>query len=247
MFLKGSTAFMNQRTWAQTALYILGCEFIQGKVYQEQWTARHNWSWFENWHLKMVEQKLIENPPPFPQVTDVESNSTNTGTMAKLKDLLSAYLGKLLACVTDSESFLKSELADKMFMLKENIQDEFNFEQLKDVYQEVLAIDLSSKDSTVPLSREEMEIADDAGTLLVTFIRGEGTMKPFDVFNTRVQDLHSVCVTAVPRLRASQNYNNPGVIKEFVHHALDILGHVKKAISVYNDIMDIAEAKFADK
>ena len=86
-----------------------------------------------------------------------------------------------------------------------------------------------------------MEIADDAGTLLVTFILGDGTMKPFDIFNTRVQDLHSVCVTAVPRLRASQNY------KELVHHALDILEHVKKAISVYNDIMDIAEAKFADK
>jgi len=242
-FVKDSASVMDQQTWSQTALYILGCEFVQGMMFQEQWTARHNWAWFEKWDSKMRQQNLIPNPPPFPTVDPVEASSTNPGTMAKLKGLLSLYLGELLACVKDSEGFLKSDLADKMFKIKENIQEELNFEQFNDVYNEVLSADMSASDSNVPLSREEMEIADDAGTLLITFIRGDGTTKPIDVFDERVQDLHSVCLTAIPRLRASQDVENPAVIKELVPHALDVLEHLENAIRVYNDTMSIAQAR----
>jgi hypothetical protein len=108
----------------------------------------------------------------------------------------------------------------------------------------VLSADMSAADSTIPLSREEMEIADDAGTLLITFIRGDGTTKALDVFDERVQDLHSVCITAIPRLRASQDMDNPSVIKELVPHALDVLEHLENAIRVYNDTMAVAQQRF---
>ena len=242
-FVKDSASVMDQQTWSQTALYILGCEFSQGLLYQEQWTARHNWSWFEKWHKKMLEQKLVPGAPPFPQVDPVEASSTNPATMAKLKQMLTAYLGELLACVKDTEGFLNSELADKMFKIKDNIQEQVNFDEYQDAYESVLSADMSAADSTVPLSQDEMQIADDAGTLLIAFIRGDGTTKAIDIFDPRVQDLHSVCLTAIPRLKASQDVENPMVIKELVPHALDVLEHLENALRIYNDTMAAAQTK----
>jgi len=244
VFVKDSVLVLDQQTWSQTPLYILGCEFSQGMMYQEQWTARHNWMWFQKWHKKMMEQGLVSGAPPFPEVETAEAESTNEATMMKLKTKLSIYLGEMLSRVSDSESFLKSELADKIFKIKDNIQEELNFQDFQDVYQEVLSADMSASDSSVPLTREEMEIADDAGTLLITFIRGDGTTKPIDVFDERVQDLHSVCLTAIPRLRAStQGLDNPNVIQDLIPHAFDVLEHLDNAIRVYNDTMSIAQGR----
>ncbi|KAH9260285.1 hypothetical protein BASA81_001455 [Batrachochytrium salamandrivorans] len=243
-FVKDCASVMDQQTWGQTALYILGCEFTQGMIYQEQWTARHNWTWFEKWHKKAVEVGLLPaGGPAFPKVEAVEATSTNPTTMNKLKDLLSKFLGELFASIKDSETFLNHELSDKMFKIRDNVQQELDFEAYQQIYKEVLSADMSSADSTVPLTREEMEIADDAGTLLITFIRGDGTTKAIDVFDERVQDLHSVCVAAVPRLRASQDVENHLVILELVPHALDVLEHLEKCLSVYNDTLSIAQNK----
>lgn len=243
-FVKDCVTVMDQQTWSQTALYILGCEFMQGQIYHEQWAARHNWAWFEKWHKKASEQNFIPGMPPFPVVDVVEANSTNVGTMAKLKDKLSIWLGETLACVKDSEAFLKSDLGDKMFKIKDNVQEEINFDEFEAAYEEVLNNHMSAADSSVPLSQEEMQIADDAGTLLIAFIRGDGTTKALDIFDERVQDLHSVCLTAIPRLRASQDLDNPLIVQELVPHALDVLEHLDNALRVYNDSMSIAQAKF---
>jgi hypothetical protein len=243
VFVKDSVSVMDQHTWSQTAIFILGCEFVQGMIYQEQWTARHNWGWFEKWHKKIVETGLVPNPPAFPAAEAAQIDSTKPETMNLLKGKLSVYLGAVLANVTDPEAFLNSELADKAFKIKDNIQQELNFEEYQQIYQEVLQANMGGADSTVPLTREEMELADDAGTLLITFIRGDGTTKAIDVFDERVQDLHSVCVTAIPRLRASQDLDNALVIPELVPHALDVLEHLEQCMSVYNDAMSIAQNK----
>ena len=63
-----------------------------------------------------------------------------------------------------------------------------------------------------------------------------------DIHNEQVQDLRSVCMTAIPRLQASQDLDNPHVIKELVPQALDVLEHLMNALRVYNDSEAVLQA-----
>jgi len=241
-FVMDAVSVMDQQTWEQTAVYIVGCEFTNLTVH-EQWTARHGWKWIEKWAAKLkAETKFAV--PDFPHVENKEANSTRADTMRKLKGMLNDYLKDLMKSVTasNSQQFLDHELVDKFFKIKDNVLEELDQEQFQEAYKQVLSADLAASDANTPLTLEEMQIADDAGTLLITFIRGDGTTKAVDINNDRVQDLRSVCLTAIPRLKASQDLDNPQVIKELVPQALDVLEHLENALRVYNDSEAVMQA-----
>jgi len=192
---------------------------------------------------KAVEAKLVDKFPPFPDISEAESTSTNATTMSKLKGELSKYLGELLKNVKDSEAFLNHELVDKLFKIKDNVQDELDTSQFQEAYQDVVNASMRAGDASVPLTQEEMELADDAGTLLITFIRGDGTTKALSIYDEKVQDLHSVCLSVIPRLKASQDLDNPNVDPALVPHALDVLEHLENALTVYNDSLNMEQEK----
>jgi len=242
-YVMDAVSVMDQQTWEQTAVYIVGCEFTNGLTVHEQWTARHNWKWIDKWAAKLKTDTKFA-VPELGKVEPKEANSTRGETMKKLKNVLNVFLTELMKGVTasNSQQFLDNDLVDKFFKIRDNVLEELDQEQFQEAYKTVLSADLGASDANTPLTLEEMQIADDAGTLLITFIRGDGTTKAVDINNDRVQDLRSVCITAIPRLRASQDLENPQVIKELVPQALDVLEHLENAIRVYNDSEAVMQA-----
>ena len=238
IFVKEAVSVMDSQTWEQVALYVLGLEYTQqGQTLTpqvEQWTCRHNWAYYGKSRAKLL--GALPNIPEFPDVTPNEATSTRAETMKRLKAKLSEWLGAALAQVPadKSQAFFENEAVDKFFKIKENVQADIG-DQYADVYQLIKTADFGT-DSSMPLGLDELLNADDAATLLMAYLQGDGgTTRALPVSDERVQDMRSVCLTAIPRLKASTDETNPNVVTDLVPQAWDVLEHVEKALALFND------------
>jgi hypothetical protein len=268
-FVSQPVSAMNPATWEQISLYVVGCVYMQGvdDDYQEQWTVRHQWKWYEKFHDKLVQTNLINNSWSinFPVVSPEQVTSTKKTVMEELRLQLSIWLQDILNNVHNPQEFLSSEAVDGLFKIKDNIQpilsqyNHFNVEEYKEVYEEIkksmkknpnLNVDDDENFDHVPMVLDELTNADDAGTLLITFLQGDGGAgsKPYlNIFDERVQTLHDMCVSAVPRLQISSDPSHEGVDAELVPQALDVLDHVQRALRVYDEEIEKSQLKQRDR
>jgi hypothetical protein len=236
-FLMEAITVMDQKTCSYTPAFVLGCEFAQGLMKREQWQVRHGWRWFEKWHEKMTAGGSGRpfRLPEFPRVSSRDVSSVLPDTMANLMSKLQDYLGEVFGGIKTSEAlaFLSDELVEKLVKIKENVKDELDMVQFTSAYQLVMASRIGEKQGKEPMNLDEMAAADEAATLMISFLRGDG--RTVDMGDEKLQNLRTICVVSSMRLKASLDADNVRVIRELMFQAKDVLEHVEAALRVYVD------------
>jgi len=97
---------------------------------------------------------------------------------------------------------------------------------------------MAASDSKQSLSLDEMLVADQAATLMITLLKGDG--REVDLNDDRLQNLRTTCVVASFRLRVSMEKDNTRVVRELITQAQDVLEHVEAAMRVYVDMEIVA-------
>jgi len=171
----------------------------------------------------------------FPQVGQRDAGSVVTEVTDRLKGLLKEYLSALLDGLKPGEvqTFLTNDLVDKAFRIQDNVKEEIDMNAFITTYNTIKASGLAASDVKQSMNLEEMMLADEAATLLVTFVKGDGRM--LDMNDERLQYLRTTCVVALLRLRCSLDREDVKVIRELILEAQDVLDHVEAALRVFVD------------
>jgi len=244
-FLKEPDVAFDRETFTQKTIYVIGCQWVKEDTnVNEIYNVQHSYRWFRKFVKTLrkdakadAKAKRLKFKVPSLSKIDKEQFPEDTPEgKAIRKENIAKWLGELFDVKAKAkEKILNHESMDTLFKLSDNCLDKFNMESYQNHY--MLQYNQEATNDSLPLDKEEMQLAGDAAALLVNAIRGSATTRPVDIRDPTVIEYKDLCQTLLPRVIASKDVENEEVDQELIPEAFDVEERINQALNLYSETL----------